>query len=227
MSEGNFWGHFWMGNTLIDSCKQQGDTQGTRFCNEINATVNWCSSMSFIHLLHQSPEESLCVLTVSSENCQGDQSTVSALFVLRYWWVCDPDALLPVQHSVCQPARQPSLWLSARLHQSGRILLHRYVCMHATTLLTHQILLHNGTRMSVKHSCISGWKNQFWNSFPVVEELEFFSWSVGNMFTGGHTVALPLTIHSRVVLQASLALYSGDSLHQVSVPSAVVWALHE
>lgn len=65
----------------------------------------------------------LCVLCVSLRF----QSAVSALFVLRYWWVCDPDALLPVQHDVRQSARQPSLWLSTRLHQSGRILLRRYV----------------------------------------------------------------------------------------------------
>ena len=126
MSGGRFSDRFWTGNALINNCKQRGELRLTRRC--------WCSSMSLIHLLHQLPEESLCV---SSENyLLSYQSAVSALFVLRYWRVCDADALLPVQHGVRQPARQPSLWLSARLHQSGRVLLHRYVCMHANTLLT-------------------------------------------------------------------------------------------
>ncbi len=112
--------------------------------------VQWASSTCFISLLKN---RSVCPDCVFRE-LSGRSIHCICLFVPRYWWMCDPDALLPIQHGVCQPARQPSLWLSARLHQSGRILLHWYVCMHANTLLTHQILSHNGTHISVKYSCI-------------------------------------------------------------------------
>lgn len=84
------------------------------------------------------------------------ECSVSALFVLRHRRVCHADALLPVQHGVCQPARQPSLRLPARLHQGGRVLLQRYVCS----------------------SCLTRLPPSFWSSV-VANELKVFFWSAG------------------------------------------------
>lgn len=65
--------------------------------------------------------------------------SLSAPTFCRHRRVCHADALLPVQHGVCQPARQPSLRLPARLHQGGRVLLQRYVCSGCLT--PHPLLL--------------------------------------------------------------------------------------